>query len=541
MIGAADACTIRRAVEAAAASIPVREQYPQHKWLIALAVMLGTVLEILDSSIVNVSLPHMQGSFSASVDEVTWVVTSYLVANGIMIPLTGWISARFGRKRYFMLSVSAFVVASAMCGAAQTLDQMVIFRLIQGFAGAAMAPSSQAIMMETFPPQEQQLAMATWSLGLMVAPVLGPTVGGWITDNWSWRWNFYINVPIGLLATLMVYTFLHDPPYLTVRRGGKVDYLGIVCLTTGLGLMQLVADRGQRADWFSTSWVTYATAGCVVALSIFTWRELVFPDPVVDLSIFKYPMFTVTVVLTVMLSFAQYGANLLNPIFLQEYMGYTAWKAGLALAPRAFGTVFSLLLVGQLARYGVNTRTFIGPAFVLTALALWQMSHWNSQISMWQVTGPVILQGIGTGLVFPQLSAISLASVKRERMGYASSLFNMMRNTGAAIGISFLTSLFINQQQIHQSRLAEHFSIFDAWRLSQQAPRMPGAPDFAIARLQMGHKEGLAMIYNLVQSQAAVLAFNDLYRMLAVFLVAMIPFYFVLRRAPLSVGAEPGH
>jgi DHA2 family multidrug resistance protein len=528
-------------VEAAAAAVPVQEQYPQHKWLIALAVMLGTVLEILDSSIVNVSLPHMQGSFSASVDEVTWVVTSYLVANGIMIPLTGWISARFGRKRYFMLSVSAFVVASAMCGAAQTLDQMVIFRLLQGFAGAAMAPSSQAIMMETFPPQEQQLAMATWSLGLMVAPVLGPTVGGWITDNWSWRWNFYINVPIGLLATLMVYTFLHDPPYLKVRRGGKVDYLGIACLTTGLGLMQLVADRGQRADWFSTPWVTYASAGCAIAMIIFTWRELVFPDPVVDLSIFKYPMFTVTVVLTVMLSFAQYGANLLNPIFLQEYMGYTAWKAGLALAPRAFGTVFSLLLVGQLARYGVNTRTFIGPAFILTALALWQMSHWNSQISMWQVTGPVILQGIGTGLVFPQLSAISLAAVRRERMGYASSLFNMMRNTGAAIGISFLTSLFIDQQQIHQSRLAEHFSIFDAWRLSQQAPRMPGAPDFAIERLQMGHKEGLAMIYNIVQSQAAVLAFNDLYRMLAVLLIAMIPFYFVLRRAPMSVGAEPGH
>jgi DHA2 family multidrug resistance protein len=525
----------------AAVKLPEPELYPQHKWLIALAVMLGTVLEILDSSIVNVSLPHMQGSFSASVDEVTWVVTSYLVANGIMIPLTGWISARFGRKRYFMFSVSTFVIASAMCGAARTLDQMVIFRLLQGFAGAAMAPSSQAIMMETFPPQEQQLAMATWSLGLMVAPVAGPTVGGWITDNWSWRWNFYINVPIGLIATLMVYTFLHDPPYLKVQRGLKVDYLGIACLTTGLGLMQLVVDRGQRADWFSTPWVTYATAGCVIALLIFTWQELHFPDPVVDLRMFKYPMFTVTVVLTVMLSFAQYGASLLNPIFLQEYMGYTAWRAGLALAPRAFGTVFSLILVGQLARYGFNTRRFIGPAFVITAVALWMMSHWNAQISMWHVTGPVILQGIGTGLVFPQLSAISLAAVARERMGYASSLFNMMRNTGAAIGISFLTSLFIDQQQLHQSRLAEHFSIFDAWRMSQQSPRLPGAPTFEIRRLQTGHKEGLAMVYAVIQSQAAVLAFNDLYRLLAGLLIAMIPFYFVLRHAPMSVGPESSH
>ena len=385
----------------AAIELSSPEYQAQHKWLIALAVMLGTVLEILDTSIVNVSLPHMQGSFSASVDEVTWVVTSYLVANGIMIPLTGWISARFGRKRYFMMSVSTFVIASAMCGAARTLDQMVLFRLIQGFAGAAMAPSSQAIMMETFPPEEQQLAMATWSLGLMVAPVLGPTVGGWITDNWSWRWNFYINVPIGIVATVMVYTFLHDPPYLRARRGGKVDYLGIGCLTAGLGLMQLVADRGQRADWFDSPWVVYATAGSIITLAFFTWRELRIRDPVVDLRIFGRPMFTIVTLLTVMLSFAQYGANLLNPIFLQEYMGYTAWRAGLALAPRAFGTVFSLLLVGQLARFGFNTRIFIGPAFVITAISLWLMSHWSMQVGVRQIVGPVVLQGIGTGLRVP--------------------------------------------------------------------------------------------------------------------------------------------
>ena len=525
----------------AARELSSPEYQAQHKWLIALAVMLGTVLEILDTSIVNVSLPHMQGSFSASVDEVTWVVTSYLVANGIMIPLTGWISARFGRKRYFMMSVSTFVIASAMCGAAQTLDQMVIFRLIQGFAGAAMAPSSQAIMMETFPPEEQQLAMATWSLGLMVAPVLGPTVGGWITDNWSWRWNFYINVPIGIIATVMVYTFLHDPPYLRARRGGKVDYLGIGCLTAGLGLMQLVADRGQRADWFDSPWVVYATAASIITLAFFTWRELRVPDPVVDLRIFGRPMFTIVTLLTVMLSFAQYGANLLNPIFLQEFMGYTAWKAGLALAPRAFGTVFSLILVGQLARFGFNTRIFIGPAFIITAISLWLMSHWSMQVGVWQIVGPVVLQGIGTGLVFPQLSAISLTAVPRERMGYASSLFNMMRNTGAAIGISFLTAIFVSHQQIHQARLTEHFSIFDAWKMSKQPRRMPGSPVFGMAQMQRGQKQGLAMVYGIIQSQAAVLAFNDIYRMLAAWLLLMIPFYFVLRKAPMTVAVESGH
>src|SRR6185437_2526977 len=215
---------------------------PAHKWLVALAVMMGTTLEVLDTSIVNVALPHMQGSFSASVDEIAWVLTSYLVANGIMIPMTAWISSRFGRKRYFLTSVFTFVAASALCGAAQSLTQMVWFRLIQGAAGAAMIPSSQAILMETFPPDEQQMAMALWGVGLMVAPILGPTLGGWITDNWNWRWNFYINVPIGFVAFAMVSAFVHDPPFMRRRRaqGGRTDYWGIALLVLSLGVLQIV-------------------------------------------------------------------------------------------------------------------------------------------------------------------------------------------------------------------------------------------------------------------------------------------------------------
>jgi DHA2 family multidrug resistance protein len=232
-----------------------------HKWLIALAVMLGTTLEVLDTSIVNVALPHMQGAFSASVDEIAWVVTSYLVANGIVIPMTAWISSRFGRKRYFLLSVFTFVAASALCGAAQSLSQMIVFRLLQGAAGAAMIPSSQAILMETFPPEEQQMAMALWGVGLMVAPILGPTLGGWITDNWNWRWNFYINVPVGVAAFAMAAAFVHDPPYLRnhEKARGAVDYAGILLLVLSLGALQIVLDRGQRADWFASPWVVYAT------------------------------------------------------------------------------------------------------------------------------------------------------------------------------------------------------------------------------------------------------------------------------------------
>jgi DHA2 family multidrug resistance protein len=510
------------------------------KWLIALAVMLGTTLEVLDTSIVNVALPHMQGTFSASVDEIAWVVTSYLVANGIMIPMTGWISSRFGRKRYFMASVAVFVAASGLCGAATSLDEMVVFRLIQGAAGAAMIPSSQAILMETFPPSEQQLAMAMWGVGLMVAPIMGPTLGGWITDNWNWRWNFYINLPIGAAALLMVYTFVHDPTYLQKRRaiGGRVDYIGIICLVLGLGLMEIVLDRGQRADWFSSAWVWYFTAASASAFIILIVHELRFPEPILDLRIMAIPAFDLSVSLIVAMSFALYGTGLLNPIFLQELMGYTAWRAGLVLAPRGLGTMFSMMLIGQLARFKFDTRPLVGFGFVLMAMSLWTMSKWNLNVSSWVVVWPSITMGIGMGFIFPTLSAATLSVVSRERMGYAASLYNMMRNAGAAVGISYMTTTLVNHQQIHQSYLVEHFSVFDAWRMSNAAPRMAGAHGFLYTpEMISGNHQGLAGVYGMIQAQASMLAFNDIYRVLAIWMVILIPTFLLLRRVAASGGA----
>jgi MFS transporter, DHA2 family, multidrug resistance protein len=509
----------------AAQRIAALEAPAVHKWIIALSVMLGTILEILDISIVNVALPHMQGSFSASVDEITWVATSYLVANGIMIPMTGWISARFGRKRYFILSVAGFVAASAACGAAQTLNQMVIFRLLQGLSGAAMQPSSQAILMETFPPEEQAMAMAFWGIGMMVAPVMGPTLGGWITDNWSWRWNFYINVPIGIAAIIMVSTFLHDPPYLRKMRakGGRVDYPAIVLIALSLGLLQIVMDRGQRADWFDSAWVTYATAGAVISLVLLVWRELTFPEPIMDLRILKIPMFTIAIIILVLMSFMLFGTNLLNPVFLQEFMGYSAWRAGLVLAPRGLGAAAAMLLIGQLSRYRLPTKPLWVAGFLFQVWALYKMATWNLSVDYWQVLWPTIMISVGFSIIFPPLSAATLACVSRERMGYAASLFSMIRNTGAAVGISVMTTMLARNQQTYQSYLTGHFSVFDAWRLGNAPSRMPGSPHFLNPE-QLGHAQhGLAMVYGMIQSQAAMLALNDIYWTLFWMSVLTIP------------------
>src|SRR4029077_1164248 len=279
--------------------------------------------------------------------------TSYLVANGIMIPMTGWISSRIGRKRYFLTSVFLFVVASGLCGAAGSLAQMVVFRLIQGAAGAAMVPSSQAILMETFPPEEQQLAMATWGVGLMCAPILGPTLGGWITDNWDWRWNFYINLPIGAIAFAMVSAFVHDPPYMkNLVSGRRVYYLGITLLAVSLGLLQIVVDRGQRADWFSSPWVVWATVASAAATILLIVHEVRFSDPILQLRVLKIRQFSIALSLVVVLSFVLFGTGLLNPIFLQEYLGYTAWQAGLVMAPRAMAAMTSMMIAGQISRAG---------------------------------------------------------------------------------------------------------------------------------------------------------------------------------------------
>jgi DHA2 family multidrug resistance protein len=523
---------------------PALARPSSHKWLITIAVMLGTMLEVLDSSIVNVSLPHMQGSFSASVDEVTWILTSYIVAAGIMVPLTGWISTRLGRKRYFLISVILFVIASGLCGVAGSISQMVVFRLLQGAAGAAMMPSSQAILMETFPPEEQGMAMAMWGMGLLTAPMLGPTLGGWITDNWNWRWNFYINLPTGTIAAIMVYAFVDDPEYLRKAQSGarRVDYLGIVYLVLGLGLLQIVMDRGQRAGWFSAPWVCVFTAVAAVAIVLLVWREVRFPEPILDLTILQIPQFTISVVIVLAMMLAVYGLNLLNPLFFQDLLGYPAWKSGLAVMPRGFATMLGMLLIGGLSRRGTDTRWLVGVGFALLGYSLWTMGGWTLGIAPGNMLWPMLLSGLGTGFIFPIMSAATLSCVGPERMGYAASLYNMMRNTGAAVGISLVVNLLNSFEQVHQSFLGEHFTIFDAWRLDHASAHMlPGAPHLNLTSGTIAHQaHGLGLIYGAIRQQASLLAFNDAYRMLATVAVLFVPAFLLLKK-PRGAGGAVVH
>ena len=487
---------------AAAASIEMTPERPQpHKWLVAAAVLLGAILTILDGSIVNVALPYMQRSFGVDVDRISWVVTSYLAAVSVMIPMSGWIAVRIGRRRYLLISVVLFVAASALCGLARGIGPMVAFRVLQGAAGAAMMPLSQAILLETFPIEEHTLAMTTFGIGMMAAPVIGPTLGGWITESWSWRWNFYINVPTGAFAASMVYAYVHDPEYLREQRGsGRVDYGGIILIVAALGLFQIVLGRGGHDGWFSAPWVRYGAALSALSMVALIIHELRFPEPIVDLRMFKILGFSIAVVLVSLQGLALWTVNLLNPLFLENVLHYDALRAGLAVAPRGLGVVVALLAVGQLSRRQFEMRPLVCAGFVIGAYEAYRMSQWTIGVHESQVLLPIFFFGLGLGAIFPIVTALGIGQISRERMGFASSLFSVMINTGAATGIAVATNLLTTRHRHHEAQLLATISASDH-------------------------------LTNALKSQSWLLAYNDVYRVTAVLLLLLAPWALLLKRA----------
>ncbi len=507
-------------------------------WIIALSVMFATFMEVLDTTVVNVSLPHIAGSLSASIDEATWALTSYLVANAIVLPMTGWLASAFGRKRLLMLSVLGFTLSSFLCGVAPTLSTLILFRILQGATGGCLQPLSQAVLLEAFPPQDRGKAMAFWALGIVVAPILGPVLGGWLTDSYSWRWVFYINLPVGIASFVMTKLFIFDPPYLRQENRG-VDYWGIGLLAVGIGALQILLDKGQEDDWFSSHFITTLAVISVVCLTALIIHELLTDEPVVDLRVFKERSYAVGVFLMTVVGFVLYGSMVLLPIMLQTLLRYPALQAGIAMAPRGIGSFLMMPITGLLVgRF--DSRKLLSAGFIVGGVTLIWLGQLNLQAGYWDIFWPQFVQGIGMSLLFVPLTTVTMDAIPRERMGNATSLFNLMRNIGGSIGIAVTGTMLARQQQAFTSVLGSHVTIYDLRSQTtferMRAAFMASGADFATAT-----ERAYAALFGLVQQQASMVSFVRLFQLLGGLFVILVPLVLLMRRPRGGAGAVAAH
>jgi DHA2 family multidrug resistance protein len=509
-----------------------REQVYVNPWIIAISVMLGTFLEVLDTTVVNVSLPHIAGSMSATVDESTWVLTSYLVANAIVLPMTGWLANHFGRKRILMTSIAGFTTASVMCGLAPNLPFLIFFRIIQGAAGGGLQPLSQAIMLEAFPPEQRGKAMAFWGLGIVVAPMLGPVLGGWITDSYSWRWIFYINLPIGIAALLMSKAFIWDPGYIS-RRSERVDYWGIGFLALGIGALQIMLDKGQEDDWFGSHFIVTLAVIAAAGLIAFVIRELLDSHPVVDLRVFRIRTYATGVFMMTVLGFVLYGSTVLIPIFLQTLLGYPALQAGFAMLPRGLGSFIAMPFVGILMSK-IEPRKLLLVGFVVAAYAMWMLGRIDLNAGYWDIFWPQFIQGISMGFLFVPLTTITHDPISKERMGNATSIFNLMRNIGGSVGIAAVTTMVARQTQTNSNLLVANVT-----PSSPEARQMLAAARAAFMAQGMdvvtATRQAYAAVFGMIQQQAAMISFIGAFRLLGIMFLCMVPLI-LLMRAPRHKG-----
>ncbi len=499
----------------------------ENPWLITLAVMAGTFMVVLDTTVVNVSLPHIAGSLSASIEESTWALTSYLAANAIILPITGWLANYFGRRRLLLVAVTSFTAASFMCGLAPSLPILIFFRIIQGATGGVMQPLSQAIMLEAFPPHERGQAMALWGMGIVAAPIFGPVLGGWLTDTYSWRWIFYINIPIGVLSVVMIRAFIHDPHYIK-RASARIDAWGIGLLAVGIGALQIALDKGQEDDWFSSRLITTLLMVAAVGLAAFVARELVIRDPVVDLRVFRIRSYTAGVVLISLMGFVMYGSLVLHPVLLQTLLGYPPMQAGVAMAPRGIGTVLMMPVVGLLIAR-TDPRGLLAAGLLIGAGSLFWFAHLSLDAGFANIVWPQFVQGIGFGLLFVPLTTVTMDPIAKERMGNATSLFNLLRNIGGSCGIATVETMLARLQQVHTNVLGAHVDSFDPQAraaLHGLAGRMAATgsdPTTAAHR-------ALGAMFGLVERQASMLSFVDTFHLLGVVFLVITPLVLLMKR-----------
>jgi DHA2 family multidrug resistance protein len=486
---------------------------------------------------VNVSLPHIAGSLSATIEESTWALTSYLVANAIVLPMTGWLANQIGRKRLLMLSVGGFTIASFLCGLAPTLSLLIVFRLVQGLTGGALQPISQAVLLEAFPPEQRGRAMGFWGLGIVVAPILGPVLGGWLTDSYSWRWVFYINIPVGIASLVMTQLFIFDPPYIG-RRASRIDYGGIGLLAVGIGALQILLDKGQEEDWFTSKAMTLLAVVAVASFAAFLVQELRVEQPIVNLRVFRLRTYSTGVFLMTVLGFVLYGSLVLLPIFLQTLLGYPSLQAGLAMAPRGMGAFLAMPAVGMLLGR-VPARRMLATGLVTAAFTLYWLGSLNLNAGYWDIFWPQFLQGISLGMLFVPLTTITMDPIPRESMGNATSMFNLMRNIGGSMGIAAATTLLFRRQQLHLSDLG---SRVDPYSLPARTLLEQLRAGFLArgADLVTATDQARAAAFGLVQRQAAMLSFSDVFRLLALLFLVILPLLLVMQSPRAGRGGAGG-
>lgn len=507
---------------------------PARKWAITFTVMVVAFMQILDTSVTNVILPHLQGSLSAGLDEVSWVITSYLAANAVVIPATGWLAGLFGRKRFFLICASVFVVSSLLSGAAPDLTTLIVARIFQGLGGGPIIPLSQAILWEIFPFHQRGLAMAIWGVGFILGPILGPTVGGYLADEWSWRWIFYINLPVGIVGFLMASAFLFDSPDL--RKAARIDWWGLGLMIVGFGCLQLVLDRGEREDWFDSSAIVAMTIVAICALAGFLIREVTTSDPILDLTVFADRNFATGSTLIAIVGFGMFSGMLLIAVFTQKLLGYDAWTSGLVLAPGGLGNVFSLFASGLVTR--IDQRLMLAFGCLLNAASLYMMTSLTLGMDYWALAGPRFVQGFAVGFIFVPLSTLTLATIQRHKLVNATAAYGMLRNLGGSVGISVVTTLLARRSQVHQATLVSHITAWDPEthdRLTRWASHFAthGSDAFTAER------QAVAMLYRETVAQAQLLAYADDFWLLAVMFAAVpliLPFMRRIRMASPSPG-----
>ena len=505
-------------------------------WIIAVTVMLATFMEVLDTSVANVSLPHIAGSLSASNEEATWVLTSYLVSNAIVLPLSGWFSALMGRKRFYMSCVALFTASSLMCGLAPSLGSLVFFRVLQGAGGGALQPVSQAILVESFPRTKTGMAMAVYGMGVVVAPILGPTLGGWITDNYSWRWIFLINIPVGVLSLTMTGALITDSPYSQKKKGGlHIDYMGLGLLSVGLGCLQVVLDKGEQEDWFGSRWITWMTVAAVFALlAVIIW-ELRLKEPLVDLRLLKNRNFALATTTMFFLGFVLYASTMLLPLFLQTLMGYDAMLSGLVLSPGGLVVLCAMPLVGRLiGKYQARWLLMFG--LVMTSISLVQMARFNLNIDFRTAVWARCVQGAGLAFLFVPLNTLAFSFIPKSKVNSATGLINLARNMGGSFGIAGVVTLLSRRMQFHRARLVEHLTPFDtAYRITMSGIQQ------TLEAVKGGAAHAYGMLNGLVNRQAAMLSYVDCFWALAIAFVLMVPLALMMKKNRGAAVSVPGH